>query len=49
MVTRWYVLWIACFVIAMIREDGTEWVWLILAVLTDAPNIAKQVIDELEI
>lgn len=48
MASRWFVLWIAGFIISMVRQDGNELLWLVLAALTDAPNIATQVLQKLE-
>jgi len=44
MASRWFVFWIAMFVIASIQGNDSWWVWLILAALTsdDIGNLIKR-------
>lgn len=43
MATRWFVFWMACFMVAAVKDQfGMAMVFLIFAMLTSAPESDKE-------
>lgn len=46
MASRWFVFWIALFILSEIKGDGNWWIWLLFAALTGDP--AQAIINKIK-